>query len=97
MKMVIGVDIGLAGAVALLLENGELVEVHDMPVLADGTAKRRTINAVLLGALVRAMAPDRAFVEHVAARPGEGAVGGFAFGRAGSILPVSATSRAEAE
>jgi len=30
--------------------------------------------------------PNRAFVEHVAARPGEGAVGAFAFGRSRGII-----------
>jgi crossover junction endodeoxyribonuclease RuvC len=44
------------------------------------------VNAVLLGAIIRAMAPDRAFVEHVAARPGEGAVGAFAFGQSRGVI-----------
>jgi hypothetical protein len=32
----IGVDIGLTGGIALLTESGDLLEVHDMPCLADG-------------------------------------------------------------
>jgi hypothetical protein len=35
---IIGIDIGLA--VALIDESGELVEVHDMPCLADGPKNR---------------------------------------------------------
>jgi hypothetical protein len=35
---VLGVDIGSTGAVALIDEDGELLEVHDMPSLNDGIA-----------------------------------------------------------
>jgi hypothetical protein len=33
---VLGVDIGVTGAIALLSDAGELLEVIDMPTLADG-------------------------------------------------------------
>ena len=50
--MVLGIDIGLAGAVALIAESGELIEIHDMPTLEDGPRNRATINAPLLAAIV---------------------------------------------
>jgi hypothetical protein len=39
------------------------------------------VNGPLLASIVFASHATRAFVEHVSARPGEGAVGAFAFGR----------------
>jgi crossover junction endodeoxyribonuclease RuvC len=66
-------------------ESGALIEVGDMPTLHDGPAGRRSINAVLLSEIVAKSHATRAFVEHVGARPGEGAVGAFAFGRARGV------------
>jgi crossover junction endodeoxyribonuclease RuvC len=58
-----------------------------MPVLADGTAKRRTINAPLLANIVLQHGPvAHAYIEYVGARPGDGAVGAFAFGRCRGII-----------
>ena len=79
--LILGVDIGAAGALALLDVAGELVDVADMPVLTDGPSNRRAVNPALLAAIVTRWRRSRAFVEFVGARPGEGAVGAFAFGR----------------
>jgi hypothetical protein len=38
MKLVLGIDIGLSGALALLDNDGTLLSVEDMPCLKDGTA-----------------------------------------------------------
>jgi crossover junction endodeoxyribonuclease RuvC len=83
--MILGVDIGVTGAVAVVDKSGELVGVFDMPTLNDGPAGRRSINAVLLSEIVAKSHATKAFVEHVGARPGEGAVGAFAFGRARGV------------
>ena len=86
-RKIIGIDIGLEGAIAVLDMEGILLAVEDMPTLTDGTAKRRTINSILLAALLREHGPiHHAFVEFVSARPGEGAVGAFAFGRGRGII-----------
>jgi crossover junction endodeoxyribonuclease RuvC len=85
-QKVLGIDIGLAGAIAILDENGMLQEVHDMPVLADGSANRRTINTPLLADILRDGPVDHAFVEFISARPGEGAVGAFSFGRCKGVV-----------
>jgi crossover junction endodeoxyribonuclease RuvC len=63
-----------------------LVAIHDMPVLKDGPAGRRAINAPLVTSIIFKSHADQAFVEHVSARPGEGAVGAFAFGRARGVV-----------
>jgi crossover junction endodeoxyribonuclease RuvC len=86
MKIVLGVDIGSQGAVAVLDENGVLVEVTDMPVLADGPGGRKAVNAPLLASIIFKSHADHAFVEGVGARPGEGAVGAFSFGRAKGVI-----------
>ena len=78
--MILGVDIGATGALALLSPDGALVSVADMPCLLDGPAGRRAVNAALLADVVRRFAPITAYVEHVGARPGEAASGAFAFG-----------------
>jgi crossover junction endodeoxyribonuclease RuvC len=81
MSLVLGIDIGVTGAIAILNVSGELIEVQEMPCLQDGPAGRRNVNAPLLASIIFASHATRAFVEHVSARPGEGAVGAFSFGR----------------
>lgn len=83
---VLGIDIGVQGAIAILSDSNTLVDIHDMPVLKDGPAGRRAINAPLLAQIVFASHADHAFVEGVGARPGEGAVGAFAFGRSRGVI-----------
>jgi crossover junction endodeoxyribonuclease RuvC len=83
---ILGIDIGVTGAVALINKEGDLLEVNDMPTLADGPAGRRSINAALLAGIIARSAASRAFVEWVGPRPGEGAVGGFAFGRCKGVI-----------
>jgi crossover junction endodeoxyribonuclease RuvC len=90
-RKIIGIDIGLEGAVAVLDMEGTLLAVEDMPPLADGTAKRRTINSILLAAILPEHAApgkpiEHAYIEFVSVRPGEGAVGAFAFGRCRGIV-----------
>jgi hypothetical protein len=77
---VLGIDIGATGAVAVLAEDGSLIEVTPMPCLHDGPKNRRTVNAPLLAELVYKSHARTAFVERVGPRPQEGAVGAFAFG-----------------
>jgi crossover junction endodeoxyribonuclease RuvC len=86
LDVIIGIDIGVTGGVAVLCASGELIKVHAMPCLADGPAGRRSVNGPLLASIVFASHATRAFVEHVSARPGEGAVGAFAFGRSRGLI-----------
>jgi crossover junction endodeoxyribonuclease RuvC len=84
--LILGIDIGVTGGIAVVSTAGELIEVHPMPCLADGHAGRRSVNGPLLASIVFASHATRAFVEHVSARPGEGAVGAFAFGRSRGVI-----------
>jgi len=85
-KTVLGIDIGACGAIAVLSGAGELIDVFDMPVLQDGPKGRRSVNPPLLASLIFKSHADHAFVEFVGARPGEGAVGAFAFGRSRGVI-----------
>jgi crossover junction endodeoxyribonuclease RuvC len=86
-RKILGIDLGLGGAIAVLDMEATLVAGEDMPALADGTAKRRTINSISLAARLREHGPiHHAFVEFVSSRPGEGPVGAFAFGRGRGIV-----------
>jgi crossover junction endodeoxyribonuclease RuvC len=82
---VIAIDIGVRGAIAFLTSKGELITVFDMPVLADGPAGRRAVNGPLFAEIVFKSHATKAFIELVGARPGEGAVGAFAFGRSRGV------------
>ncbi|WP_424362962.1 hypothetical protein [Methylocystis parvus] len=86
MKNIIGIDIGVRGALALVSPAGDLIEIADMPVLNDGPKGRPAVNGPLLAELVYRWHASQAFVELVGARPGEGAVGAFAFGRSRGVV-----------
>jgi crossover junction endodeoxyribonuclease RuvC len=86
MTLILGVDIGLGGSVAVLTSDGGLVSINDMPYLDSGPKGRRKVNSPLLAGIIWNSHATHAFVEYVSARPGEGAVGGFTFGRALGII-----------
>jgi hypothetical protein len=81
----LAIDLGLTGAGGIL-HDGVPVDFFEMPCLNDGPAGRRSINAPLLAELVFKSKASAAFVEAVGPRPGEGAVGAFAFGRARGLV-----------
>lgn len=85
-RVVLGIDPGVSGAIAVMSPTGDLLDVFDMPILADGSKGRSTVNAPLLAAIIRETGATTAFVEFVGARPGEGAVGAFAFGRCRGVI-----------
>jgi hypothetical protein len=90
---VLGIDLGNAGAIALLDESGDLLEVCDMPCRSDGPKGRPMLNAPLLAAIVGRAGAAKAYVEHVGPRPTDGTVQAFAFGRCkGVVEGVLATS-----
>ena len=76
--MIVGIDPGMAGAIAWLSDDGHLIEVRDLPV-AKGEGLMPAVLAVFLREQDRQ--PVHAFLERVAARPGAGVSGMFNFGR----------------
>ncbi len=76
MSVILGVDPGLTGAIAVLDEGGGFVRVFDMPSVSGVVAAR------LLFLLLGQEDVSAAYVEKVSAMPGNGVSGMFRFGRA---------------
>jgi hypothetical protein len=83
---VLGIDIGVGGGIALLDDNGALIDVYVMPCLHDGPKNRQTINAPLFAEVAYKSHARIAFIERVGPRPGEGSVGAFAFGDCKGVI-----------
>lgn len=95
MSFIIGVDPGASGAIAILEDNGQLVQVFDMPSVelqVRGKAKRRVAPEMLASELrLYNVQGTVAVVEQVSAMPGQGVSSMFAFGQAyGLVLGVLA-------
>jgi crossover junction endodeoxyribonuclease RuvC len=83
--IILGIDPGAHGAVAALNENGELLEVHDMPS-TPGANGRQATNAPLLASIMARSHARVAYIEFVGARPTDAKVAAFAFGRARGVI-----------
>lgn len=83
---VIGVDPGVTGALALVNCDGDLIEIADMPALRDGSGGRVSVNAPLLAELLARWHAREVICEFVSARPKEGAVSAFSFGRSRGVI-----------
>jgi crossover junction endodeoxyribonuclease RuvC len=77
---ILGIDPGLAGALAWMTEDGEIVEVADLPILDEGP-RRKSIDAAALADLLASRPASRAVIEAVHARPTDSKVSAFTFGR----------------
>jgi crossover junction endodeoxyribonuclease RuvC len=69
--IIVGIDPGVEGALALLTDSGEIIDIKDMPVVEVrvGRTTRHRIAASELARIMRAMKCDHAVLEHVAGRP----------------------------
>jgi crossover junction endodeoxyribonuclease RuvC len=91
-RRIIGIDVGLSGAIAMM--TGEtLTGIVDMPTVTldrNGKAKRQ-ISIPELIAIIDEFKPDEAFIEKVFAMAGQGVTSVFSFGRSlGAIEGVIA-------
>ncbi len=86
MTIIIGIDPGLDGAIAVLTEAGELVAIHDMPTLLDGAKGRRAVNPALFASIIYATQASRAYCELIGPRSTDGTTGAFGFGRTRGII-----------
>jgi crossover junction endodeoxyribonuclease RuvC len=94
-KLIVGLDPGLSGGIALLGLDGAL-KVLDMPTVEidRGGKARREIDTAALADLLRDAGAAHAWLERVASRPGQGVASMFAFGRGvGQIEGVLAALR----
>lgn len=88
----IGIDIGLNGAIALV-EDGQLLEVHDMPTFSmeRNGKNKRMVNAAELARLIRQASPSSAYLERLNAMPGQGVTSMFSMGQSlGVVLGILA-------
>jgi crossover junction endodeoxyribonuclease RuvC len=83
--MILGIDPGAHGAVAVLDEGGDLLEVHDMPSTIEANGRTAT-NAPLLAAILARTKARIAFCEFVGARPTDAKAAAFSFGRARGVI-----------
>jgi crossover junction endodeoxyribonuclease RuvC len=84
--MILGIDPGLDGAIAVLTDSGALVEIHDMPTLLDGAKGRRAVNPALFASIIYSTQATRAYCELIGPRPTDGTIGAFGFGRTRGII-----------
>lgn len=93
--VIVGIDPGVTGAIALLDSSGTGggIAVYDMPTMLRGrTSKKQQVNAAELARIVRDCAPDLAVVEQVNAMPrvgakaGMGAASAFNFGHSFGVV-----------
>lgn len=88
----LGIDIGLNGAIALV-EDGQLLEVHDMPTFSmeRNGKNKRMVNAAELARLIRQASPGAAYLERLNAMPGQGVTSMFSMGQSlGVVLGILA-------
>lgn len=88
--MIIGIDPGCSGALALLFDDGEIVDTLLMPTIKVGTKSR--VNGAAIAAWLRD-AKERsgvrgihAYLEQVGAMPGQGVSSMFTFGHAAGLV-----------
>jgi crossover junction endodeoxyribonuclease RuvC len=86
MSVILGIDPGIEGAVALLSPSGDLIAIHDLPTLPDGPAGRRRVNPALLVDVLAKTHASCAYVELVNSRPTDGHVSAFSFGVTRGLL-----------
>ena len=91
---IIGIDPGLSGAIAIT-QNNKVLEIYDMPVMAEGKKNKRQINSAQLVNIIKENTKSNeeiaVVVEQVNAMPGQGVTSMFNFGQTfGAIKGVCA-------
>jgi crossover junction endodeoxyribonuclease RuvC len=93
--IIIGIDPGLSGGIAVL-DNNKVLDLFDMPVMADGKKNKKQLNSALLAKLIKEKTSNSSesavIVEQVNAMPGQGVTSMFNFGQTfGAIKGICAT------
>ena len=92
--IVVGIDPGLSGAIAIL-ENNKVLNIFDMPVMAEGKKNKRQLNSAQLVSIIKDNTKIdteiAVVVEQVNAMPGQGVTSMFNFGQTfGAIKGICA-------
>ena len=89
--LIIGIDPGISGSISFL-ENGKIIEVIDMPTMADGKKNKKQVNgAQIYNEILKKIKKFekeniRVVIEQVSAMPGQGVTSMFNFGQSFGIL-----------
>ncbi len=89
--LIIGIDPGISGAICFF-ENGEVLDVIDMPIMADGKKNKNQINGSqifneILNRIKNYKTENvNVVVEHVSAMPGQGVTSMFNFGQSFGVI-----------
>ena len=91
---IIGIDPGLSGAIAIL-EDKKVLNIFDMPVMAEGKKNKRQLNSAQLVNIIKENTIKNediaVVVEQVNAMPGQGVTSMFNFGQSfGAIIGLCA-------
>tara|TARA_B100001250_G_scaffold62945_1_gene49408 strand:+ start:2883 stop:3377 length:495 start_codon:yes stop_codon:yes gene_type:complete len=94
--LIIGIDPGITGAICFF-ENGEVIDVIDMPTMAEGKKNKRQINGRQIYNEISSRIENyklnniKVVVEQVSAMPGQGVTSMFNFGQSfGAIKGICA-------
>ncbi len=89
--LIIGIDPGISGAICFM-ENGRIIDVIDMPSMADGKKNKKQVNGSQIFNEISRYTKDKSIIdikviiEHVSAMPGQGVTSMFNFGQSFGIL-----------
>ena len=89
--LIIGIDPGISGAICFFL-NGEVIDIIDMPSMADGKKNKRQINSQQVFNEISERIKNFSkkdiivVIEQVSAMPGQGVTSMFNFGQSFGVL-----------
>ena len=89
--LIIGIDPGILGAICFM-EKGRIIDVIDMPSMADGKKNKKQVNGSQLFNEIssytkhKSIEDIKVIIEHVSAMPGQGVTSMFNFGQSFGIL-----------
>ena len=89
--LIIGIDPGISGALCFM-EHGKIINVIDMPSMADGKKNKRQVNGSQVFNEISRYIKDKnpndvkVIIEHVSAMPGQGVTSMFNFGQSFGII-----------
>ena len=89
--LIIGIDPGISGSICFL-EDGKIIDVIEMPTMADGKKNKRQVNgSQIYNEILKKLnnsknETTKVIIEHVSAMPGQGVTSMFNFGQSFGIL-----------
>ena len=89
--LIIGIDPGISGSICFF-ENGEIIDVIEMPTMTEGKKNKRQVNGAQIYNEIKKRINQiqnqdvRVVIEQVSAMPGQGVTSMFNFGQSFGIL-----------